>query len=386
MDDEENSPFLIGTVVSGDSFVNRDRQRKHLRTNFRSGINTILISPRRWGKSSLIKQVALDMSREKNVRFAFVDLFHVRTELEFLERTTEAVIKALGKTVTQRMTDMKEFIRGVVPQVSLGLDPQSEFSLKLNLPEDRRNIQDLLDLPERMAEAKKVRLVLCIDEFQNIAMLPDPVGFQKVLRASWQHHKAVCHVIYGSKRHMMMDLFNKQSMPFYRFGDTMFLDKIKREDWLPFIKARFASRKKNISEEVCDLLCERMQDHSYHVQLLGHAAWLRTTGRTCTREVLEVAQQDLLNQHDALYHRLVDDLTTPQLNYLRALLNGVERFTTMETIRRFDLGSSAHVKRMTSALENKEVLDFVGKQTEWIDPLFKIWLEERYWGGRLRLV
>ncbi len=383
---EEDSPFLIGTLVSGDSFVDREWPRKHLRTNFRSGINTILISPRRWGKSSLIKQVALDMSREKDVRFAFVDLFHVRTEQEFLERTTEAVIKALGKTMDQRMADVKEFIRGVVPQIGFGIDPQSEFSLKLSLPEGRQDMQDLLELPERMARAKKVRLVLCIDEFQNIAMLPDPVGFQKVLRASWQQHTAVCHVIYGSKRHMMMDLFNKQSMPFYRFGDIMFLDKIKREDWVPFIQKRFASRKKNIAVDVCDFMAERMQDHSYHVQLLGHAAWLRTTGRTCTKEIVERAVHDLLNQHDALYHRLVDDLTTPQLNYLRALLNGVERFTTMETIRRFNLGSSAHVKRMTSALENKEVLDFVGKKTEWIDPLFKIWLEERFWGSRLRMI
>jgi uncharacterized protein len=383
---EEHSPFLIGTVVSGDSFVDREWPRKHLRTNFRSGVNTILISPRRWGKSSLIRQVAMDMSREKNIRFAFVDLFHVRSEQEFIERTTEAVIKTLGKTMDQRMTDVKEFIRSVVPQVSFGIDPQSEFSLKLNLPEGRRDIRELLDLPERMAQAKGVRLVLCIDEFQNIAMLPDPVGFQKMLRASWQHHKAVCHVIYGSKRHMMMDLFNKQSMPFYRFGDVMFLDKIKREDWIPFIQGRFASRKKSIAPEVCDFLCDRMQDHSYHVQLLGHSAWLRTTGRMCTRAIVERALEDLLNQHDALYHRLVDDLTTPQLNYLRALLNGVERFTTMETIRRFNLGSSAHVKRMTNALESKEVLDFVSKQTEWIDPLFKIWLEERFWGGRLRMV
>jgi uncharacterized protein len=383
---EEDSPFLIGTVVSGDSFVNREWPRKHLRTNFRSGINTILISPRRWGKSSLIKQVALDMAREKDVRFAFVDLFHVRSEQEFIERTTEAAIKALGKDMDQRMADVKEFIRNVVPQVSFGIDPQSEFSLKLNLPEGRRDIRDLLDLPERMAQAKGVRLVLCVDEFQNIAMLPDPLGFQKMLRASWQHHKAVCHVIYGSKRHMMMDLFNKQSMPFFRFGDVMFLDKITREDWIPFIQKRFASRKKSITPELCDHMAARMQDHSYHVQLLGHAAWLRTTGRTCTRAIVDVAFQDLLNQHDALYHRLVDDLTTPQLNYLRALLNGVERFTTMETIRRFNLGSSAHVKRMTEALESKEVLDFVGKQTEWIDPLFKIWLEERFWGGRLRMV
>ena len=384
--DEDRSPFFIGTLVSGDSFVDREWARKHLRANFRSGQNTVIISPRRWGKSSLIRQVALDMAREKDVRFAFVDLFHVRTELDFLERTIEATIKALGRTMAQRMADVREFIRGVVPQIGFGADPQTEFSIKLNLPEGNRAMQDLLDLPERMAKAKGVRLVLCIDEFQNIMLLPDPLGFQKILRATWQHHAHVCHVIYGSKRHMMMDLFNKQSMPFFRFGDVMFLDKIKRDDWVPFIKGRLASVRISIAEETCDHLAERMQDHSYHVQMLGHAAWLRTSGRTCTRTTVDIALQDLLNQHDALYHRLVDELTTPQLNYLRALLNGVERFTTMETIRRFSLGSSAHVKRMTTALENKEVLDFVGKETEWIDPLFKIWLEERFWGGRLRMI
>ena len=384
--DEDRSPFFIGTLVSGDSFVDRRQKRKHLRANFRSGQNTVIISPRRWGKSSLIRQVALDMSREKKVRFAFVDLFHVRTEQEFLERTIEAVIKAMGKTMAERLTDVKTFIRGLVPELSFGPDPQTEFSLKLNLPDGTRTLQDLLDLPERMARTKGVRLVLCIDEFQNIAMLPDPLGFQKMLRASWQHHKAVCHVIYGSKRHMMMDLFNKQSMPFYRFGDVLFLDKIKREDWVPFIKGRFASVKVSIATDACDHIAARMQDHSYHVQMLGHAAWLRTNGRTCTQATVDTALQDLLNRHDALYHRLVDELTTPELNYLRALLNGVTRFTTMETIRRFSLGSSAHVKRMTLGLENKEVLDFVGEQTEWIDPLFKIWLEERFWGSRLRMV
>jgi AAA+ ATPase superfamily predicted ATPase len=384
--DEDRSPFLIGTVVSGDQFVDREGPRKHLRSNFRSGVNTVLISPRRWGKSSLIRQVALDMAREKNVRFAFVDLFHVRSEREFLERTTEAVIKALGRTMTERINDVKTFIRGLVPEVSFGPDPRTEFSLKLNLPEGTRTLHDLLDLPERMAKAKGVRLVLCIDEFQNIAMLPDPVGFQKALRASWQHHKAVCHVIYGSKRHMMMDLFNKQSMPFFRFGDLLFLDKIKREDWVPFIRGRFASVKKSATEETCNYIADRMQDHSYHVQMLGHASWLRTNGRTCTRAIVDTALNDLLNQHDALYHRLVDELTTPQLNYLRALLNRVEKFTSKDTLRRYDLGSSANVKRVTQALENKEVLDFVGRETEWIDPLFKIWLEERFWGSRLRLV
>ena len=383
--DMERSPFRIGTVVSGDTFVDREVLRKHLRANIRSGVNTVLIGPRRWGKSSLVRQVALDMARDRKVRFAFVDLFHVRTEQELLERTVEASIKALGRTMAERLEAVKEFIRGVVPQVSFGPDPQSEFSLKLNLPEGRRSMPELLDLPERIAEARKMQLVLCVDEFQNIAMLPDPLGFQKVLRASWQHHTAVRHVIYGSKRHMMMELFGGQSMPFFRFGEMLFMDKIARTDWIPFIRERFAGCGIKIATPVCDHLCQRMMDHSYHVQLLGHAAWLRTTGHTCSQATVDTALKDLLDQHDVLYHRLVDDLTTPQLNYLRAMLNGVKQFSSRENLQRYALGSSANVKRITTALENKEVLDLVGARPEWIDPLFKIWLEERYWGARLSL-
>ena len=381
----EVSPFMLGKVVSGSLFVDREDIRKRLATNFRSGISTVLISPRRWGKSSLVRQVSIDMEKEKDVRFAWIDLFHVRTEEEFMERMSEAVIKALGRTMEERMADVKEFIRGVVPQIGFGVDPQSEFTLKFTWPPGKRNIKEILDLPERMAKAKKLRLVLCIDEFQNIAQLPDPLGFQKLLRASWQQQEHVCHAIYGSKRHMMVELFRKQSMPFYRFGEVIFLDKIPRADWTRFIQARFAFTKKSLPTGVAEGIAARMLDHSYHVQLLSHAAWMYTR-KKCDQAVVDRALEDLLDQHGILYHRLVDELTTPQLNYLRALLNGVTRFTTTENIRRFDLGSSANVKRITAALEKKEVLDFVGEETEWIDPLFKIWLEERYWGSRLAMV
>ena len=381
--DASLSPFQIGKTAGGETFVGRKPERERLSINFRSGINSILISPRRWGKSSLVKQVALDMAREKNVRFAWIDLFHIRSEEEFLERMAEAVIKAATSKWEDRMNDVKRFIRGVVPQIGFGADTQSEFTLKLTWPEGKRNIQDLLDLPERIAKERKLRLVVCLDEFQNIAHLPDPTGFQKVLRASWQHHRHVCHVIYGSKRHMMMDIFTRSSMPFFKFGDMIFLDKIPRADWEGFIARRFASTKRKITAEACTRIAELMEDHSHHVQLLAHSCWLHTR-RTCTAADVDAALEDLLDQHDALYHRQVDDLSTPQLNYLRALLNGEQRMTTKDVLTTYDLGSSANVKRVSTALEKKEVLDLVGREPVWVDPLFRIWLERRYWGHRLR--
>jgi uncharacterized protein len=377
------SPFQIGKTVSGGTFVDRDRERERLRGNCRSGINTILISPRRWGKSSLIRQVAMDMAKEKNTRFAWIDLFHIRTEEEFLERMSEAVFKAVSTTMEERTKDVREFIRGVVPQIGFGIDPQSEFTLKFTWPEGKRDLKELLDLPEKLAKKKKIRLVMCLDEFQNIAHLPDPLGFQRILRASWQHHKNVCHVIYGSKRHMMMDIFHKQSMPFHRFGDMMFLEKIPRADWTGFIQDRFASTRKRINPEAAGKIPELMEDHSYYVQLLSHNCWMRTS-RSCDTKLVDRALQDLLDQHDALYHRIVDELTTPQLNYLRAMLNNVEHMSAKTTIDTYNLGSTANVKRVSKALEKKEVLDLVGREPIWVDPLFRMWMKERYWGSRLQ--
>ena len=380
---KRNSPFLIGKTATGGTFIDRTWERERLAINFRSGINSILISPRRWGKSSLVKQVALDMKKEPKIRFAFMDLFHVRSEEEFLERMAEAVFKALAGTLEERMRDVKTFIRGVIPQVGFGADSQSEFTLKLSWPDGQRNIQELLDMPERMAKSKKVRLVLCIDEFQNIAQLPDPKGFQKVLRASWQHHQHVCHVIYGSKRHMMLDIFTKSNMPFYKFGDVTFLNKIPSTDWVTFILKRFAGTKKKITPEAANWIVDEMESHSHHVQLLSHACWTLTSD-LCDLQLAKQALEDLMDQHDPLYHRLVDDLSTPQLNYLRALLNGVERMYSAETLRTYGLGTSGNVKRVINALEQKEILDFVGTNSTWIDPMFRHWLEKRYWGHRLK--
>ena len=380
--EDQGSPFLLGKVVSGDLFIDREQERERLRANCIGGVNTVLISPRRWGKSSLVRQVAMDMRRQKNVRFAFIDLFHIRSENDLLERITEAVVKATTTKLEERVKDVKEFLRGVVPQIGFGVDPQSEFNLKLTWPEGKRDVSEILDMPEKLAKKKKLRLVICLDEFQNIANLPDPVGFQKILRASWQHHKNVCHVIYGSKRHMMLNIFNTDRMPFYRFGDMILLDKIKRKDWVGFIQKRFATTKKKITADAAAHIPELMDDHSHFVQLLSHSSWMHTR-RSCNVETVRLALNDLLDQHDPLYHRLVDELSTPQLNYLRAMLNGVEKMSAKSTIDTYKLGSTANVQRVAKALEKKEILDLVEKEPIWVDPMFRTWLRDRFWGSRL---
>jgi uncharacterized protein len=94
-----------------------------------------------------------------------------------------------------------------------------------------KNYREVLQLPEKIAAKKNINVVICIDEFQNIESFKDSLAFQKKLRTEWQHQQMVTYCLYGSKQQMMTSLFEKQSMPFYRFGDVIYLSKIKRKEW-----------------------------------------------------------------------------------------------------------------------------------------------------------
>ncbi len=374
----DHHPFKFGKLAEGAHFVDRDRERKRLRGNILTGVNTILISPRRYGKSSLVQQMAKDLAKDRHIRFAQVDLFEVRDEREMLERITEAVITAASSTLEERLRDLKRFVQAVVPKVSLGNDPTQELSIGITWEDLERSRHELLDLPEKLAKAKKIQIVLCIDEFQNIGQFPDPKATQKLLRAAWQRHKHVTHVLYGSKRHMMLDIFTKTSMPFYKFGDLMFLERIERPYWTAYIVDRFRRTKKKIDPEHATSIAAIMEDHPYSVQLLANAAWQQTR-TTCAAKEIDAGLEELLDQYAILFQHLVDGLTTPQLRYLEAMADGVERFTTAEVLNRYELGSSAMVGRVRTGLEKKDILDHQGPKTLWLDPLFRHWLERRFW-------
>lgn len=374
----QQHPFKFGKLAEGVHFTDREKERQRLTNNIRSGVNTILISPRRYGKSSLVQQVGADLKAERSIRFAQLDLFEVRDEREMLERITSTVITAMSSTLEDRLRDMKRFVQTIVPKLSLGNSPDQEVSVGLTWEDVERSRNELLELPEKLAKHKKVQLVLCIDEFQNIGQFPDPIATQKLLRSAWQRQQHVTHLLYGSKRHMMLELFTKSQMPFYKFGDILFLERIDRTHWKKYITGRFRTTKKKITPDLADAIARIMEDHPYSVQMLANATWQQTKENATARSI-ELGLDDLMDQYTILYQRIVDDLTTPQLRYLEAMDDGVERFTTAENIARYEFGSSAMVGRIRKALETKDILDHQGTRTVWLDPLFRIWLENRFW-------
>lgn len=370
------SQFEFGKVISGSSFVDREDERRRLAANIESAVNTILISPRRWGKSSLITQVARE-NKSENTIFCFLDLFNIRTEEDFYQKLATQIIKSTSSRWEEWIETGRKFIKNLIPRFSIGDDPIHDFNISLDIIALKQSAEEILDLPEKIAKEKGIRLVMCIDEFQNISFFDQPLAFQKQLRSYWQHHQATCYIIYGSKKHMMTELFQSPKMPFYRFGDLMMLKKIEKGNWIPYIIEGFKNSGKEIKFEVAASIPEMMENHPYYVQFLSYQCW-NLTDSECNFQTVEQACAEVLDQQSILYQREIDNMTNFQLNYLKAIANGEKKMNSSSVVKKYNLGTPGNIKKMQIALENKEIIDVAGKIVEISDPLFKLWIQKYF--------
>jgi hypothetical protein len=377
-----NTPFIFGKLASGDDFTDRTEEISRLKTNFLSGINSIIISPRRWGKSSLVEKASREIREEnKNIRIISIDLFNVRTEDDFYRNLAEEVIRGTATRLSEIQSFVKNFFKQWIPKISFSPDHIQEFSLGLNWEEVKKQPDEILDLPQRIAKAKGWKIILCIDEFQNIGFYKDTLSFQKQLRSHWQRQPDVSYCLFGSKRHMLMNVFTSPSMPFYKFGDIVFLDKIKTADWEQFITSRFKATGKDILPEQSIRIASRVENHPYYVQQLAQQCWLRCS-KKMTDEIIEQSHETLTLQLGLLFQNLTETLSNMQLNYLQAMINEETRLSSSEIIRRYHLGTSANVTRIKNALGEKEIIDTQHGKNEFLDPLFKTWLKHYYFKGK----
>ena len=373
-----SSPFNYGKLAEGFYYTDREKESVWLEQQINSGINTMLISPRRWGKSSLVQHTANRMKRKnKKIVFCFIDLYNVRSEQEFAELFSAALLKSTVGTFEEIGRTIKSVFKHIVPVLSVSPDATSEVEIGLDWKMVKKHINEVLDLANKLAQQKKIQLVVCLDEFQNISFLEQPLAFQKKLRAHWQKHQHVTYVLYGSRQHLMLEFFTKSSMPFYKFGEILFLDKIPEKYWLPFIIKRFMETGKIIAEPEAATIARLMKNHPYFVQQLAQAVWQKTKRKASVVNIDE-AIEDLLDQYTILYQKEADQLTNYQLNFLKALCDEITAYTSQAVLSEYQLGSSSNVKRIKEALQNKEVIDVFGKNIFFNDPMFEVWLVKRY--------
>lgn len=375
---ENEQSFVFGVSVSDYNFIGRKEEIRRLKMNFEEGINTILISPRRWGKTSLVKKVCEVVDRKKVIP-VFVDIFKCKTEYEFYNALAEAVLKQTASKAELWMDNARDFIARLSPKISFSPEPNSEFALSLGISPKTHAPEEILSLAEEIAQKKQKRIVVCIDEFQQIGEMADSVSIQKRLRSVWQHQRLTSYCLFGSKKHTMMNVFQKRNMPLYQFGDFKFLDKIPTETWVEYIVQHFKDRQRTISTEQAAKICQLVDNYSSYVQQLSWLVFsLIDEGQVVTDEHLKQGVKDLLNTQEQLFMQQIEPLTAYQMNFLRCILSGHhDDFGETAVREEFQLGSVSNITRLKTALVDKDIVEMSGKRYYITDPVFALWFRSR---------
>jgi len=368
-------PFKFGEIVTGEHFTNREDEIEKLRNNFVSLQNTIIISPRRYGKSSLVKEAAQRFIRkEKGYLFCFLDLMYVYSEEEFYNQLATKILKATSNKVEEFLQLARNVIKGARVTINTG---SGEPSLELGVNYIKDNIDTILNLPQEIARRKKKKIIICIDEFQNISRFDQHTRLQGRLRSAWQHHGHVGYLLYGSKKTMMMEIFNETNSPFYRFGEIIYLNRIATARLREYVQQAFSSTGKEISEDICNRIIDTVENHPYYLQQFARNIWL-ISGKKVTAADFSVAKEALKSENLNFYNELLDDLTNYQAGFLKALLNNEEQLYSSAVIYAYKLGSSANIKRMHNSFANKGIIVKEDNMIIFADPIFKLIAEERF--------
>lgn len=374
-------PFVFGVRVEEDAFTDRREETARLKANFMYGVNTILISPRRMGKTSLVDKVC-SLVESEDIKIARMDAFGCRSEHDFINAFATAIVRATSNRWEEWLENAKVFLSRFVPKISFGQDPLNDFSLSLEYNVNNQTTEEVLKLPELIAQAKGYHIVVCIDEFQQIGDFPDFLPFQKKLRGIWQLQSHVSYCLCGSKKHMMEQMFQNQSYPFYRFGDFFYLNKISERDWVEYICQRFEVTGKHISEDLASEICTVTERYSSYVQQLAWLVWLHTADAVqATAEDVAYGIDRLLDACEPLFIQQTEDLSAYQMNFLHALVNGVHTgFTQSAVLSNYQLGTAANITRLKKALIEKDLITLSApKYLEMSDPILSLWLKKRVW-------
>ncbi|MDY6240903.1 MAG: ATP-binding protein [Prevotella sp.] len=369
--------FVYGMSVEGENFTDRIKETARLKKDFENGLNVILMSPRRMGKTSLVKKVKSEI-KDPKLKVVLMDVYDCRSEYDFYNRFASSILKQTASKTEQVLENIKKFLVRVSPKISFSTEPLTDFSLSLGITPKEYSPEEILQLPEVLAKEKNIHLIVCIDEFQQIGEFPDSITVQKRMRGVWQHQQNVSYCLFGSKKHLMTKLFQSRRMPFFQFGEVNELKPIPTKDWVTFIQQRFKDKGQSISAALAQKICETVEGYSSYVQQL---AWnvMAETDKEATETSLNNGIEALLAQNASFFTEQTRGLSTYQLNFIRAICKGYHSGFTSKTIaEQFPMGTKSNIPRIKASLLDREIIDEDNSGVVLADCVFQRWFMREF--------
>ena len=378
-----DKPFVYDKYVTGRSFVGRKMDCNILGNLLEAGEHVVMYEPPKSGKMSVIQQTLFNLrAKGKQFMVIHINMLNVRTIEDFLVKYGTSVIRPMYSTADEYQRVVSDYLAGT--HFVFDYDRFSSFEevVSMNWEPDMSDIEAMFRLPYSVAAEKNIPVFIILEEFQNIMNDKDYEDVLKVMeKVLAEKAKSVSFVFTGSMVNAMKYIFAERKF-FYRQVEHLPLQKVDDAEITEHIVRGFMIGGKVVERELVVGACELFRGQMWYLNHFTSICDNLTKGYI-NEGILLQALKTLISIHEPRFISIVNDLTDHQLSLLRAVLDGVVKFSASDVIEKYKLNSSANVRRVKDALKKKEVLTFNEKDEPVIlDPLFEYWVGKHYFNIR----
>lgn len=373
------NPFVFGEIIDEPNFVDRTAELEALVRDLADGQKVFLLSPRRFGKSSLVALALLKL-KKRHIHTVSLTVSSYATYAQFLEKFAERVLRAAGPW--ERVKDwVTRFGRNVKPEITYNLTTH-EISVSLGKGpgfDPAPIAPEVFALPGELTRNAGIRMAICLDEFQQISGF-DSGSVENAIRNQVQKQREVGYVFAGSQPSLMKEMLSARR-PFHKAGPQMFLDKIPASDWKEFIAHQFRRRGRALNEEGLELLLSTADLIPYDVQRIAHELWdygeLRDKRELGVSDVHAVIHTLVAGQ-STYFELLWEQLSAGQRATLQAMAKrGPSEIYSQAVRAEFRLGAASSVQKALQSLDSRDILDRYQGRYFFLDPLLSCWIKEK---------
>ena len=372
--------FPLG-IAKGDAFCNRVNERKKIIQNVKKGQHTVIISPRRYGKSSL----ALYCLEEGDFLYTRVDLFvavNAKTIENQILEGVKNLINKISSVPEQALGILKNYIKSLKSKWIIGTDGISIELIPDKESDPATNIMEALQLLENYLRKKEMKAVFFIDEFQEIGSLANSSGIEGAIRHVAQESESLCFIFSGSNRHILATMFDDRGRPLYMLCDRVSVDRIHESDYTHYINnVAMKTWKKKMEESAIREIFTKTERHPYYMNALCDKLWSDFENSPPAVDDIKMIWREYVMQEESKIAKEISDLSMAQKKLLITIAKGNSKDLSGKIhLRKFDITSAAVTKALRSLEEN----DYINKDKDGryflVDPLLKASLNIFYPG------
>ncbi|MFH1957538.1 MAG: ATP-binding protein [bacterium] len=369
------NPFKVGVIQPEETFCNREKEIRDILNFIKNSTSAIIFSPRRYGKTSLVKKVLSEI-KKKGYYTVYVDFFPVTSTDDVIRIFAARVIEGMGKKVLEGkfQQKLKNIFRRLIPTIDikpegLSISVKYDSSVKADYL-----LEDIFKGIDRYLKQERKKAVIAFDEFQEITRLPESKKIEGIMRSFIQEQRSVSYLFIGSRRRILLSMFSQKNRPFYKAAMNYQINKIDKGRFVPYLCVQFERTGKLCPSEIGEEIYEYAQGHPYYVQKISYLLW-DMTKKKANKNLLEQAKKNLVNTETVEFENLFQGLAQTQKQVIKVLAKQpTDTLFSKEFIKQFGFSLGGLQKAIKTLIE----LDIIEKCPDgvWrlVDPIMAKWL------------